>query len=404
MTHPNRSSTSHRVVIHVDMDAFYAAVEALDDPTLKGKPVIVGGAGRRAVVSTASYEARRFGVGSAMSMVEARDRCPQAVVVPPRMRRYMEVSRGVFSVLRSFTPLVEGLSLDEAFLDVTDSQSLFGDGRRIAQSIRDRIRSVSNLTASAGVATSKFVAKVASDFGKPDGLVVVEPGSEASFLAPLPVERMWGVGKVAAEKLRRGGWLTLGDLARTRPEELARRLGTSWGANVVQLAQGLDTRAVEPDRPAKSLGAEDTFEEDLFQREELVQALLRQAARVAARLTHEGLACGAIVVKLKLSDHTLLTRRATLPAAASDTLTLHRAACELLSKFELRGMGVRLTGLQAASLIARSAQQPTLFRDPGVERREKLESALHDVRAKFGDGSIVQALLTARARGGRSVV
>ncbi|HWL86674.1 MAG TPA: DNA polymerase IV, partial [Polyangiaceae bacterium] len=251
---------SPRSIVHVDMDAFYASVEIRDAPALRGKPVLVGGAKRRGVVLAASYEARVFGAHSAMPMAEAMRLCPQATVVPPRHERYAEVSRKVFAIFERYTPLVEGLSMDEAFLDVTESRSLFGDGAAIARAIKSDVSKELGLTASAGVATSKFVAKVASDLKKPDGLVVVPEDREgvAAFLAPLAIERMWGVGPKTSPRLRALGICTLGDLASCDERVLDDMLG-SWGRHVRELARGIDPREVEPDRAAKSVGAEETY-------------------------------------------------------------------------------------------------------------------------------------------------
>ncbi|HTJ83684.1 MAG TPA: DNA polymerase IV [Polyangiaceae bacterium] len=247
-----------RQILHVDMDAFYASVEQRDDPNLRGRPVVVGGRSMRSVVCTASYEARPFGVRSAMPMAEALRRCPDAIVIPPRMGHYAEVSGEIMAILERYTPLVEALSLDEAFLDVSESRALFGSGAEIAAKIRADIARETRLTASAGVATNKFIAKVASDMNKPDGITIVEPGTETSFLAPLPVERMWGVGPKAADKLRRAGLRTLGDLAGASSKRLATVVGSSWGEAIRDLARGLDVRDVVPDRRAVSIGAEET--------------------------------------------------------------------------------------------------------------------------------------------------
>ncbi|MBK6514862.1 MAG: DNA polymerase IV [Polyangiaceae bacterium] len=383
--------TEARQILHVDMDAFYASIEQHDDPSLRGRPVIVGGRSPRAVVCTASYEARPFGVKSAMPMGEAVRRCPAGVVIPPRMSRYAEVSEQVMDVLRGYSPLVEALSLDEAFIDVTASRALFGDGPEIARRMRDDIRDATGLSASAGVASSKFVAKVASDIQKPDGLTVVERGAEERFLAPLPIERMWGVGPKTAASLRRVGVTTIADLARASPEALSRAMGSSWGQTVVELARGIDPRPVVPSREAVSLGAEDTFERDLTRVEDLERAILRQAARVAARLAFKKLVCRVVTLKLKLHDHTLITRRTTLLAPAQDTVTLHRAACELLERAAPGGRGVRLTGVQASGLVRESEEQRPLFADRESERRRRLERTLLGVRSRFGDDSVVQA-------------
>ena len=243
-----------RTVIHFDMDAFFASVEQLDNPDLRGKPVLVGARSRRGVVTAASYEARPTGVGSAMSMVEALRRCPEAIVVPPRRARYSEVSARIFEVFRRYTPLVEGLSVDEAFLDVTGSRALFGDGAEIALRIKKDVRSETGLTGSAGVGPNKFVAKIASDLHKPDGLTLVPHDGAAEFLAPLPLERMWRVGPKARVKLRAAGLQTIGDLARADVRTLEHLLG-SWGPVARDLARGLDERPVVVGTPPKSLGS-----------------------------------------------------------------------------------------------------------------------------------------------------
>ena len=372
------------------MDAFFASVEQRDDPALKGKPVLVGGAARRGVVAAASYEARVFGARSAMPMAEALRICPQAVVVTPRRDAYEAASDEVFDVFRRYTPLVEGLSIDEAFLDVTDSQSLFGDGETIARRIRKEVFEVTKLTASAGVASSKFAAKIASDMNKPDGLTVEGP-DVAAFLAPLPLERMWGIGPKTAPTLRRLGYATLGDLARAAPGALERVLG-AWGADVRELARGVDVREVEPDRDAKSIGAESTYDDDLTTKDAIGRTLLAHAARVAERLTEGGLTAGAIVVKLKYADFTLLTRRKTLEEPASDTTTLHDTALALLERFPLDGARIRLTGVSAHD-IGPGAVQPTLFPDRAAERRRGLQSILLDAKGRFGGQPITFATL-----------
>jgi DNA polymerase-4 len=373
------------------MDAFYASVEQADDPSLRGKPLIVGGPSRRGVVLAASYEVRPFGVRSAMSMAEGLRLCPKALVVPPRHARYAEVSAHVFSIFSRFTPLVQGLSLDEAFLDVTHSQSLFGDGRAVARAIKDTIRAETGLTASAGVAPCMFVAKVASDLEKPDGLVCVAEGEEASFLAPLPIERMWGVGPKTAPKLRALGYATLGDLARAPISELERLLG-SWGAHVSALARGEDDRNVEPDLLAKSIGSEETHEYDLTDRAAVERSLLDHAGRVAQRLVREGLSGRVVVVKLKYSDFTIRTRRATLPEPVSDTGSIFEAAKALLDRFIRKNARVRLTGI-AVSGIVQGPPPPTLFQDCAAEKRRRLEQVVSHVSDRFGEDGIKRATL-----------
>lgn len=382
-----------RQILHVDMDAFFASVEQRDDPSLIGEPVVVGGAARRGVVAAASYEARKFGVRSAMPMAEALRRCPRLVVVPPRGERYAEVSEQVFDIFHEYTPLVEGLSIDEAFLDVTASQGLFGDGPTIARKIKRDVQDATGLTCSAGVATSKFAAKIASDLEKPNGLTVV-PEDVRGFLAPLPIEKMWGIGPKTAPALRRLGFNTLGDLANAEPEALQRALG-SWGPEVRELARGNDARDVIGDREAKSIGTECTYDVDLTTRDAIARTLLGHASKVAERLTSSGLAARTVVVKLKRHDFTLLTRRMTLKTSASDTQTLHEACITLLDRFGLEegAIRVRLTGVAAADLGPLEVKQPALFRDAKTERRRDVENVLLRARERFGERPITFASL-----------
>jgi len=380
-----------RQILHVDMDAFFASVEQRDNPELRGKPLAVGGLARRGVVAAASYEARTYGVRSAMPMDEALRRCSNLVVVPPRGDRYAEVSEAVFDVFHRYTPLVEGLSIDEAFLDVTASRSLFGDGVTIARRIKEDILAATQLTASAGVATSKFVAKIASDLDKPNGLTVV-PNNVGAFLAPLPIEKMWGIGPKTAPTLRALGFATLGDLATADPRALERALG-SWGADVRLLAQGIDDREVLPDRDAKSIGAECTYEEDLRDREAIARTLLSHASRVAERLTEAKIGARAVVVKLKWHDFTVLTRRMTLPMPASDTQTLHGACLALLDRFPLEGARIRLTGVAVQDLCELAPKQAVLFPDRKAERRRDVENLLLKAKQRFGDKPITFATL-----------
>ena len=379
-----------RQILHVDMDAFYASVEQRDEPTLRGKPVIVGGPSRRGVVTAASYEARPYGVRSAMSMVEALRLCPHAIVVPGRHWRYGEVSESVFAIFRRYTPLVEGLSLDEAFLDVTASQSLFGDGATIARAIKDAIWSELQLKASAGVAPSKFVAKIASDLKKPDALVVVREEEVTSFLAALPIERMWGIGPKSAPRMHTAGFHTLGDLARADDVILERLFGT-WGAEMKRLARGNDPREVDPDRDAKSIGSEETFEHDLTTRVEIERALLSQSSRVASRLFAEGLASRGITVKLKYSDFTIKTRASALKEAIVGTSSLYDVARSLLDRFDLNRR-VRLTGVSAGRLVPISETR-TLFPDEKKVKDQKLEAVSSALRDRFGGVPIMRAAL-----------
>jgi DNA polymerase-4 len=379
-----------RQILHIDMDAFYASVEQLDDPSLRGRPLLVGGNARRGVVMAASYEARPFGLRSAMPMAEALRRCPRANVVPPRMDRYAEVSRTVFGVLRTFTPLVEGLSLDEAFLDVTASQSLFGDGPAIARKIKDAIFERTGLRASAGVAPCKFVAKIASDIDKPDGLLVVRAADVTDFLAALPIERMWGIGVKTAPKVHALGFHTMGDLARADARRLETVLG-AWGLEAQALARGIDPRNVVPDRPAKSIGAEETFDRDIRGREGLERHLLEQTTRVARRLCHEHLLGRVVVVKVKYADFSIQSRRTTVVDAVGDTDTIFGIVRALLGRFDL-SRPIRLTGVSVGDLRA-EATAATLFGEPQGARRRRLEQVSAKIADRFGARGIRRAAL-----------
>jgi DNA polymerase-4 len=368
------------------MDAFYASVEQRDDPKLRGKPLIVGGSARRGVVLAASYEVRPFGVRSAMSMGEALRRAPHAIVVPPRRDRYEAASAQAFAIFRRYTPLVEPLSLDEAFLDVTASRSLFGDGETTARAIKRDVWSEIELRASAGVAPCKFAAKIASDLRKPDGLVVV-PADVAAFLAPLPIERMWGVGPKTAPRMRALGFATIGDLARAEEAALDRLLG-SWGGHMVRLARGQDDRGVDPFGLARSIGAEETYEDDLVDADAIRRTLLEHASRVARRLVRSGLCARTVVIKIKYSDFGIRTRRTTLPEPVQDTDAIYRAAAELLERVPLDSRRVRLTGVSAGSLEA-GAPPPMLIPDVQSEKRRQIEELSARIAQRFGDEKAV---------------
>ena len=382
-----------RAILHVDMDAFYASVEQRDDPRLRGKPVAVGGALRRGVVCAASYEARPFGVRSAMPMAKALRLCPQLLVVPPDFAKYSKVSDQIFEIFNCFTPEVEGLSLDEAFLDVTRSQALLGTPLQQARGIKDRVRKETLLTASVGIAEVKFAAKIASDLGKPDGLVEVPLGQVRDFLAPLPASRLWGVGPKTNEELQRLGLRTIGDVARTDVVYLEARLG-SLGPWLHDLANGIDPREVEPDTQAKSVGAEETFEDDL-EGEELLPFIHEQALRVGARLRRAGVRARAVHLKVKYADFRIQTRQETLPLPTDDGGEIYRIAARLLMKMEARP--IRLTGVHAGDL-GEEAPQLGLF-DQGRKKRDRLNQSLDAIAEKFGDGAVLPAdLLAARKK------
>jgi DNA polymerase-4 len=384
-----------RTVLHIDMDAFYASVEQRDEPSLRGKPVIVGGSSRRGVVLAASYEVRPFGVRSAMSMAEALRRAPRAIVVPPRRDVYEAVSAQVFAIFRRYTPLVEPLSLDEAFLDVTAGRALFGDGEATARAIKRDVRAEVALTASAGVAPCKFAAKIASDLRKPDGLVVVPPDGVAEFLAPLPVERMWGVGPKTAPKMRKLGFNTIGDLAGAVPEAMLRDFG-SWGVEMTRLARGDDAREVDPRGLARSIGAEETYENDLTSPDAVRRTLLEHASRVARRLVRSGLYARTVVVKVKYSDFTLRTRSATLPEAVQDTDAIYGAAIKLLTRFPLESRPIRLTGVSVSG-IETDGPLP-LLPDASAEKRRRVEEISAQISARFGDERTVTRATLLRRR------
>jgi DNA polymerase IV len=367
------------------MDAFYASVEQRDNPALRGRPVIVGGHPRRGVVLAASYEVRPTGVRSAMPMARALRLAPDAVVVPPRFAAYAAASEKVFAILQNATPLVEPLSLDEAFLDVTASLRLFGAASDLAARLRRRIADEVGLPSSAGIAAVKFIAKIASDIAKPNGQREVPAAEGVAFLAPLPVGRLWGVGSKTERHLRALDIQTIGDVAARDVAWLERKLGSS-GRDLWELANGIDPRAVIPDRDAKSIGAENTFDEDLDGAEALRPHIHDQALRVAARLRRAGVKARTVQLKLKLSDFTLLTRRSTFAQATDDGQTLYRAAMELLARTPLP-RPVRLTGVSGQELEATAPPQLNLFAPPPGPA-DRLNAALDTITARFGHGAV----------------
>jgi DNA polymerase-4 len=376
-----------RSIIHADLDAYYASVEVLDNPSLRGFPVIVGGRpDDRGVVSAASYEARRFGVHSAMPLRTAARLCPQGVFLPGRFERYAELSLQVMRIFDTFTPLVEPISLDEAFLDVTGAPA--GDGRTIGQAIKDRVHAEVGLVVSVGVATNKLVAKVASDLRKPDALVVVEPGDEAAFLAPLPVSRLWGVGPRVRQALADYGVTTIGQLAAVPEATLRRRFGRH-GTELGQRARGMDPSPVVPGHAPKSIGHEHTFNTDVTERTGLDGTLLWLSESVAGRLRRHHMAAGGVQLKLRYEGFETLTRQATLPHPTTDAQVLLGVIHRLLDRTLQPGRAVRLIGITAISLV--DAQQLTLF-DDGL-RVQRLAEATDAVRDKFGDRAITRARL-----------
>ncbi|MGA9753060.1 MAG: DNA polymerase IV [Acidobacteriota bacterium] len=384
-----RAETWPRVILHADMDAFFAAVEQRDRPELRGKPLLVGGTGNRGVVSTASYEARPFGCRSAMPMAQARRLCPQAVVLPPDFDRYKAVSEVVMGVFARFSPLVEPLSLDEAFLDMTGAEGLFGPpgemGRRIRGEVSEATR---GLTISVGLAPCKFVAKVASDVRKPDGLVVVPPGEVTAFLWPLDVSRLWGVGPKTREQLEGMGLRSIGDVAHAPMERLELRLG-EWGRRIHELAWGVDDRPVLSERETKSIGAETTLEKDVVGEGAIRPHLHRAAAKVGRHLRAEGFLAGAVRVKLKTSGFRILSRQMALAGPTDSDRELERAAEVLLGQFDLT-IPMRLVGMAAFDLSP-SGQRPVqgdLFSVGDRERERKLDRTLDELRRRFGEDAV----------------
>jgi DNA polymerase-4 len=373
-----------RVVAHADMDAFYAAIEQMDDPALRGKPVLVGPPGGRGVVLTASYEARPFKVGSAMPMARARKMCPEAIVVPPRFERYTEVSKTIMGVFAAFSPKVEAISLDEAFLDLTGSDRLLGDPRRIGQALKRAVcEATGGLTVSVGLSGTKFVAKVASDFQKPDGLTIVAPDAAKAWLAPMPVSRLWGAGPKTVEKLERLGLRTIGDVAAREEAWLCERLGKT-GLRFHALARGHDPRGVEGRRSSKSIGSERTLSEDISDPARIRFCLRRSAEQVAQRLRRKGRLAWGVQVKLKTHDFRVLTRQHRRDRPTDVAEELYRDACALLEKFGDPGP-FRLVGLSAYDIeTAGEEPQGDLFSSGGPTRRHDLEVAIDGLKERFG--------------------
>ena len=381
-----------RVVFHVDMDAFFAAVEQRDEPSLRGKPVIVGGLGARGVVSTASYEARRYGVHSAMPMFQARKRCPHGVYRSPRMDVYAEVSRGLRAVLDRYSPEIEPLSLDEAFLDMSGTESLFGPPPETARRLLSDIQQSLGLTASVGVAPQKFIAKVASDLHKPNGLTVVYPGEEQSFLAPLPVEKLWGVGPKAREKLHDAGLHLIGDITRCERDWLEKHFGKSFGAHIYYLSHGIDERRVESVRQRKSIGVERTLERDLRSLPEAEAKMISLCEELGRLLRGKKQKAHGLRIKIKYSDFTSVTRQMRLQPPLDITAELRNFAFDLLQNVKWE-KPVRLLGV--AAILATDDDRPTqtdLFAAaPTVKKESQLDRTLDQLDARFGKGMVRRA-------------
>jgi DNA polymerase-4 len=383
-----------RTIFHVDMDAFFAAIEQRDDPRLQGRPVIVGGDSPRGVVAAASYEARPYGVHSAMPSVEARRRCPDAVFVRGDMAKYRAESRRIFAIFRRYSPLVEGLSLDEAFLDMSGTERLLGPPLAAAARLRAEVRAATALAASVGIAPVKMVAKIASDLAKPDGCLLVRAEDVRGFLGPLPVGRIWGIGPVAHARLAAMGVGTIGDLAGV-PETRLRGAFGAWGVDLARLARGDDAREVEPWREAKSYGEESTFAHDVTSRARLAAAIRAHAEAVARRLRRDGVRGRGVTLKLKLARRLgggrfpLVTRAITLPAATDDGAVVAAAGERLLARADprepVRLLGVAVSALEAA---APEAQLALGLAGRDDERRARLNAAVDAIHTRFGDAAL----------------
>jgi DNA polymerase-4 len=388
-----------RTILHADMDAFYASIEQRDHPELRGRPVIVGGLSNRGVVSAASYEARAFGVHSAMPSFEARRRCPRGVFVRGDMARYQRESKRIFAIFERFTPRVEGISLDEAFLDLTGTERLHGSPGDAGRALRRAVREETGLAVSVGIAPVKMVAKIASDHAKPDGLVEVRAGEVRAFLAPLPVRRIWGVGPVASLRLAEAGFHTLGDLAHAAEPRLRAALG-AWGVEMARLARGEDLREVEPWREAVSLSEESTFETDVAAEDRLVAAIVTHAEAVARRLRRSRLAGRTVVLKLKLARRVaagargfpLVTRRATLAEPSDDGAAIAAVARALLARWGIPEP-VRLVGVGVTNLAPADESQLALFGSEAARgNRDRLNRALDEIARRFGRGALVRGI------------
>ncbi len=388
-------------ILHVDMDAFYASVEIRDRPELAGRPVIVGGLSGRSVVLSATYQARAFGVRSAMPMSRARRLCPQAVVIPPRRGSYSAVSREVMAIFSSVTPLVEPLSLDEAFLDVSGAIRLLGSPVRIGELIRRQVAEQQQITCSVGIAANKFLAKLASVHSKPDGLLVIPADGALEFLHPLPISALWGVGERTGQTLARLGLRTVGDIARTPISALEGELGKAAAAHLHALAWGRDDRGIAPSVREKSVGAEETFDVDVTDPTVIRRELLRLSRRTARALRSSGYATRTVVVKLRKADFTTITRSRTLPEATSETQRIYATARSLYESSGLSGQArLRLVGVRATSLVPAAAAATQLaLGDQGASWRDA-ESAVDRITGRFGPDAVRPGTLVDREHSG----
>jgi len=401
----SQQTSRPQVIVHVDMDAFFASIEQIDNPDYRGKPVVVGadpkGGKGRGVVSAASYEARKFHIHSAMPISRAYSLCPEAVFTRPRMERYLEVSKEVMKVLHFFSPLVEQISIDEAFLDCTGTEKLFGPPDKLAKKLKEEIKKKTGLTASIGIATNKSVAKIASELGKPDGIVICPPGNEEEFLSPLPVKMLWGAGKKTVEFLGKMGFKKIGDIAACPKEEIEKLLG-KVGTHLWNLSKGIDLRPVETESLRKSISEETTFMEDVSDDNRIEMVLFSISDELTRRMRCSGLKGKTVTLKIRLEDFSTFTRSRTLEKAVNDTFTVKSCAVELYRSFNRMGKKVRLVGISLSKLEGSEwikANQPELFdekttgtQDSGsVKRKGEITDQLLDrLKKKYG-GKVTRA-------------
>lgn len=384
-----------RSILHVDMDAFYASVEQRDNPELRGKPLVVGGGSNRGVVAAASYEAREFGIRSAMPMAQARQRCPELCRVAPRMSHYKSVSNDIFDVFREFTPLVEGLSLDEAFLDVTASLKLFGAGLDIAMEIKRRIRARTKLTASVGLAENKLLAKIASDMDKPDGLVLITAKDVHDKLDPLPVSVLPGIGRETLALLHEVGIRTIAEL-RLAADRQIRPIFGRFTSKTRDRASGIDDRPVVPSRAEKSISAEETYDQDLGDRQDMERELLRLTERTSHRLRKAGLQAGTVQVKIRQSDFRTVTRQRSLRPPDNGTDQLFAIARDLLAIWLARNPGQRIRLLGVGGTNLAPAEQRDLFSDDDASSSTAVDRTVDEIRDRFGNASVSRARILDR--------
>jgi len=382
------------MIIHVDMDAFYASVEQLDNPELKGQCVMVGGTTNRGVVAAASYEARKYGVHSAMPIFQAKKKCPQGVFVPPRMFRYKAISQRILTILKGYSPLVEMVSIDEAYIDIGGCTGILGSPLEIGRNIKEKVRAETCLTCSVGIAPVRFLAKIASDLDKPDGLTIIRPGQVNDFIDALAIQKVPGIGNKSTEQLNRIGIRFLGDIKHYPKEMLTKRLG-KFGYRLIDLSNGIDPTPVSPESKHKSVSAELTLSKNTMDTHYLKQTLLQQSERVSRELRKMGVKAKVVTLKLKHDDFKQVTRRITIPSPTQSTNTIYEEAVRLLDQYSL-AQKVRLVGVGASGFVsAAEPVQMSIFDKNPVGKRnwEKVDKTIDHIGKKFGKGMVHRASL-----------